>query len=96
VLAGVSTKENSMGTRSISSWMQQAELPVAITMETGSTHDCSGFEPLIDEFEERYDTDELQAVLADAGFDSQGNRDYCQDSLGCPLLGAINLADRRR
>lgn len=67
-----------------------AELPVAITMETGSTHDCSGFEPLVDEFEERYDTDELQAVLADAGFDSQGNRNYCQDSLDCPLLGAIN------
>jgi len=67
-----------------------AELPVAITMETGSTHDCSAFEPLIDEFDERYDTDELQAVLADAGFDSQGNRDHCQDSLNCPLLGAIN------
>ena len=67
-----------------------AELPVAITMETGSTQDCSGFEPLIDDFDERYDTDELQAVLADAGFDSQGNRDYCQDSLDCPLLGAIN------
>jgi len=67
-----------------------AELPVAITMETGSTNGCGGFKPLIDNFEERYDTDELQAVLADAGFDSQGNRDYCQDSLDCPLLGAIN------
>jgi len=67
-----------------------AELPVAITMETGSTHDCSAFEPLIDEFDERYDTDELQAVLAYADFDSQVTRDHCQDSLNCPLLGAIN------
>jgi len=58
--------------------------------ETGSTHDCSGFEPTFDEFKERYDTDELQAVLADAGFDSQENRNYCQDSLDCPLLGAID------
>jgi len=51
---------------------------------------CSGFEPLVDEFDERYDTDELQAVLADAGFDSQGNRGYCEDSLDSPLLGGIN------
>jgi len=67
-----------------------AELPVAITMETGSTNDCDGFEPLIDDFEEHCDTDDVQAVLADAGFDSSENRDYCQEALGCPLLGAIN------
>jgi hypothetical protein len=67
-----------------------AELPVAITMETGSTNDCDGFEPLIDNFDEYCDTDEIQAVLADAGFDSSENRDYCQGALDCPMLGAIN------
>ena len=67
-----------------------AELPVAITMETGKTTDCDGFEPLIDDFEEHCDTDDVQAVLADAGFDSSDNRDYCQEALDCPLLGAIN------
>jgi len=67
-----------------------AELPVAITMETGKTNDCAGFEPLIDEFEQRYDTDDLQAALADAGFDSQDNRELCQDQLDCPLFTSIN------
>jgi len=67
-----------------------AELPVAITMETGKTNDCAGFEPLIDEFEQRYDIENIQAALADAGFDSQGNRELCQDRLDCPLLTSIN------
>jgi transposase len=67
-----------------------AELPVAITMETGKTTDCDGFEPLINDFEEHCDTDDVQAVLADVGFDSSDNRDYCQEALDCPLLGAIN------
>jgi hypothetical protein len=38
-----------------------AELPVAITLETGKTNDCAVFEPLIEEFEQHYDTDDLQA-----------------------------------
>ena len=67
-----------------------SELPVAITMETGKRNDTAAFEPLIEEFDERYDTDGLQAALADAGFDSQSNREFCQDRLDCPLLGAIN------
>jgi len=67
-----------------------SELPVAITMETGKRNDTVAFEPLIEEFDERYDTDELQAALADAGFDSQDNREFCQDRLDCPLLTAIN------
>jgi transposase len=67
-----------------------SELPVAITMETGKRNDTTAFEPLIEDFDERYDTDDLQAALADAGFDSQDNRDFCQDRLDCPLLTAIN------
>ncbi|WP_302080554.1 transposase [Salinibaculum rarum] len=67
-----------------------SELPVAITMETGKRNDTAAFEPLIEDFDERYDTDDLQAALADAGFDSQGNREFCQDRLDCPLLTAIN------
>jgi len=55
------------------------ELPVAITMETGSRNDSVAFKPLIEDFEDRYDTADLQAALADAGFDSQGNRDFCQE-----------------
>ena len=66
------------------------ELPVAITMETGSRNDSATFGPLIEDFDERYDTDDLQAALADAGFDSNGDREFCQDRLNCPLLTAIN------
>jgi hypothetical protein len=43
----------------------------------------------IEEFDERYDTENLQAALADAGFDSQDNREFCQEKLDCPLLTAI-------
>jgi hypothetical protein len=67
-----------------------SELPVAITMETGSRNDSAAFKPLIEDFEKRYDTADLQAALADAGFDSQGNREFCQERLDCPLLTAIN------
>ncbi len=67
-----------------------SELPVAITMETGKRNDTAAFEPLIEDFDERYDTDNLQAALADAGFDSQDNREFCQEKLDCPLLTAIN------
>ncbi len=59
-------------------------------METGKINDCAGFEPLIEEFEQRYDTNDLQAALADAGFDSQENRELCQDQLDCPLFTSIN------
>ncbi|MFC7059991.1 transposase [Halovenus salina] len=65
-----------------------SELPVAITMETGKRNDTVAFEPLIEEFDERYETDNLQAALADAGFDSQDNREFCQEQLDCPLLTA--------
>jgi len=67
-----------------------SELPVAITMETGKRNDTAAFEPLIEEFDERYGTDDLQAALADAGFDSSGNREFTQETLDCPLLTAIN------
>ena len=66
------------------------ELPVAITMETGSRNDSAAFKPLIEDFEDRYDTADLQAALADAGFDIQGNREFCQERLDCPLLTSIN------
>jgi hypothetical protein len=43
-----------------------------------------------EEFDERYGRDKLYAALADAGFDSQDNREICQEQLDCPLLTAIN------
>jgi hypothetical protein len=59
-------------------------------METGKRNDMAAFEPLIEGFDERYDTTDLQAALADAGFDSQDNREFCQEEFDCPLLTAIN------
>ena len=67
-----------------------SELPVAITMETGSRNDSKAFTPLIEEFDDRYDFEDIQAVLADAGFDSQANRDQSQQRLSSPLLTVIN------
>jgi len=67
-----------------------SELPVPIVMATGKRNDTAAFEPLIEEFNERYDTDDVQAALAHTGFDSQGNHEFCQEQLDCPLLTAIN------
>jgi hypothetical protein len=66
------------------------EQPILIRMETGSRNDSPVSIPLIKEYEQRYDTDKLEAVLADAGFDSAENREACQDRLGCPFLHPIN------
>ena len=46
-----------------------SELPVAITMETDSRNDTKAFTPLIEEFDDRYNFEDIQAVLAGAGFD---------------------------
>jgi len=67
-----------------------SELPVAITMETGSRNDAKAFTPLIEEFDDRYDFENIQAALADAGFDSQENRKFSQLWLDSPLLTVIN------
>lgn len=68
-----------------------SELFFAITNETGERNDCAAFEPLIEDFADRYDTGDLEAALSHAGFDSEANRDFCQAQLDCPLLTAINL-----
>jgi IS5 family transposase len=66
------------------------ELPVAVVTSTGKHNDTTQFVPLVEELDERYDTDELQAVFGDAGFDSQSNREACQDRVDAPLMTAIN------
>jgi len=66
------------------------ELPVAVVTSTGKRNDTTQFIPLLEEFDERYDTEELQAVFGDAGFDSQSNRETCQDRVDAPLMTAIN------
>lgn len=66
------------------------EQPILIRMETGKRYDSPFLVPLIEEYEERYDTDALEAVLADAAYDSADNREACADRLGCRLLHPIN------
>ena len=67
-----------------------SELSVAIMMATGSRNDSKAFTPLIKEFDDRYDFENIQAALADAGFDSQENRELSQQRLSSPLLTVIN------
>lgn len=66
------------------------ELPVAVVTATGKRNDVTQFVPLLEAFEERYDTDGLEAVFGDAGFDSQSNREACRERTGASLLTAIN------
>jgi hypothetical protein len=66
------------------------ELPVAIVTATGKRNDITQLVPLLEEFENRYDTDGLEAVFGNAGFDSQSNREACRERTGASLLTAIN------
>ncbi|WP_435077861.1 transposase [Halococcus sp. AFM35] len=66
------------------------ELPVAALLTTGKRNDQRMFVPLIEKYDDLYDTADLEAVFADAGFDSTSNREKCQEILDTPLMTAIN------
>jgi hypothetical protein len=50
------------------------ELPVAIGTATGGRNDSVQFVSLLEEVQERYDVDGLEAVFGDAGFDRHAKR----------------------
>lgn len=58
-------------------------------MATGSRNDLAAFTSLIKEFDEWYDFENIQAALADVGFDGQANRNSVSNGLS-PLLTVIN------
>ena len=68
----------------------ESELPLAMTITSGSVADLDEFIPLIKELEKNYDFDDIVAVLADAGYDVGTFRNVVREKLGAAFLPACN------
>ena len=68
------------------------ELPVAIMVKPGNEAEKTLFAPLIEDFTDRYDTDEFdcEAVFADAEYDTTDARKDTEEILEAPLATGIN------
>jgi hypothetical protein len=68
------------------------ELPVAIMVRPGNEAEKTLFAPLIEDFTDRYDTDEFdcEAVFGDAEYDTKRARKEAEEVLEAPLATGIN------
>jgi IS5 family transposase len=68
------------------------ELPVAIMVRPGNEAEKTLFAPLVEDFTDRYDTDEFdcEAVFADAEYDTKEARKEAEEVLEAPLATGIN------
>jgi hypothetical protein len=67
-----------------------SEMPIAMVFSTGEDHDSIHFEPLIEEFQERYHFDEIIALLADSAYDVGRFRELVRTKTGGVFLPACN------
>ncbi len=63
---------------------------LAMILSSGNDHDSSHFVPLLEEFEENYDFEEIIALLADGAYDDKGFREIVPDKTGGTFLPACN------
>lgn len=68
----------------------ESEMPIAMTLSSGEDHDSTHFIPLIEEFQEKYDFDEIIAVLADGAYDDNAFKKIVQKGTGGVFLPACN------
>ncbi len=67
-----------------------SEMPLAMILSSGEDHDSPHFVPLVEEFEENYDFDEIIALLADAAYDNKDFRKIVMEKTGGIFLPACN------
>ena len=67
-----------------------SEMPIAMVFSTGKDHDSLHFEPLFEGFEEKYDFEEVIAVLADGAYDNKDFREVVNVKTGGVFLPACN------
>jgi len=67
-----------------------SEMPIAMVFSTGEDHDSLHFEPLFEGFEEKYNFEEVIAVLADSAYDSKNFRKLVNVKTGGVFLPACN------
>lgn len=68
----------------------ESELPIAMVMSPGNKHDSVYFQPLLEQFDEKYDFDEAIAVLGDAAYDTKSFRKTSQKKTGGKFLPVCN------
>jgi len=68
----------------------ESELPMAMAFSSGEKYDSDYFVPLMNDFEERYDFNDVLAVLADAAYDVKDFRPIVQTKTGGVFLPACN------
>ena len=68
----------------------ESELPVAMIFSTGKDHDLTHFVPLLDDHVKNNDLGELEALLADAGYDVKTFRKEVLQKTGGIFLPACN------
>jgi len=67
-----------------------SEMPLAMIVSPGNDHDSPYFLPLLEEFEENYDFDEIIALLADGAYDNKDFRGIVMKKTGGIFLPACN------
>ena len=67
-----------------------SEMPLAMIVSPGNDHDSPYFLPLLEEFEENYDFDEIIALLADGAYDTKDFRGIVMEKTGGIFLPACN------
>jgi len=68
----------------------ESELPVAARITPGNEHDSPSLMPLVKDFKEKYDAQEVLALFADGAYDDKDLRRGVEEELGCHLFAAIN------
>ncbi len=68
----------------------ESEMPLAMILSSGNDHDSSHFVPLLEEFEENYDFEEIIALLADGAYDDKDFREIVLEKTGGTFLPACN------
>ncbi len=73
----------------------ESELPVAARLTPGNDYDSPHLMPLVNDFNQRYDVEEVMAVLADGAYDAEDLRKGVEKELTCQLLSPINPRNSR-
>jgi len=72
-----------------------SEMPLAMILSPGNDHDSQHFVPLLEEFEDNYDFEEIIALLADGAYDKKDYRKIVLEKTGGIFLPACNPRNSR-
>ena len=68
----------------------ESEMPISMILSTGKDHDSPHFIPLLDDYDKNYDFKDIDALLADSGYDTKKFRKEVLKKTGGIFLPACN------